>query len=125
MPFCNTILTGASMFMTAEDTRLKVMQIRLRSAIAVGVLGVAIGLAAVILMLFGSDKVGYVQSEKLLDGFEGMKESHALFKNKSQAWQANLDTLQTDFQRAVQIYNSEYAGMNEQERTQREGGLPQ
>ena len=111
------------MFMTAEDTRLKVMQTRFRAAIAVGMLGVAIGLTAVALMLFGSDRVGYVQSEKLLDGFEGMKESHGLFKNKNEAWQANIDTLQADFQRAVQMYNSAYAGMSEQERVQQEENL--
>jgi outer membrane protein len=44
-------------------------------------------------------KIAYVRNGDLVEGFEGMKEAKMLYKQKMEKWQANIDTLQSDYTR--------------------------
>lgn len=48
-----------------------------------------------------SPDIRYVRSADLIYGYEGMIEAQAELSEKSNAWQANLDTLKQDYQRAL------------------------
>jgi len=44
-------------------------------------------------------KLAYIQSNTLVNEFKGMKEARMRYQQQEQQWQANLDTLQADYQR--------------------------
>jgi len=54
--------------------------------------------------IFGSTKVAYVDSGKLLSGYKAMIEARKEFDKKQTAWQANIDTLTRDVQDAIKKY---------------------
>ncbi len=70
-------------------------------------------------------KIAFVRSQELISKYEGTIEAIAKFNSQKQQWQANVDTLKFDFQRAVNRYNQEYATLSVSERQQREEGLSQ
>lgn len=70
-------------------------------------------------------KIAFVRSQELISKYEGTVEAIAKFNNQKQQWQANVDTLKFDFQRAVNRYNQEYATLSASERQQQEEGLSQ
>jgi len=64
--------------------------------------------------------VKYVRSADLIYGFDGMKEAHLQQQKTSDDMKSRLDTLQLDFQRTVNQYNSDYPKLSKQERVERE-----
>ncbi len=46
-------------------------------------------------------KIAFVDSNRLVENYEGMKAARAAFQQRSLQWQANIDTLTTEFKRAV------------------------
>lgn len=70
-------------------------------------------------------RIAYVRSGDLVYGYEGMKEARTAYELKTTQWQANIDTLQSDFQRAVNAYNLEYSKLSTKERSERETLLRQ
>lgn len=64
--------------------------------------------------------VKYVRSADLIYGFDGMKEAHLLQQKSSGEIKARLDTLQMDFQHAVNKYNEQFSKLSKAERTTRE-----
>lgn len=54
--------------------------------------------------VFGSTKVAYVDSGKLLNGYKAMVEARKEFEKKQTAWQSNIDTLTHDVQDAIKKY---------------------
>lgn len=68
-------------------------------------------------------KVAYVRSGELVYGYKGMKEAEEKYQQFAQQMQANADTLQFDFQRAVTTYRNEAAKLSEKERADREQKL--
>ncbi|MEM8565659.1 MAG: OmpH family outer membrane protein [Bacteroidota bacterium] len=85
----------------------------------------SIGGSLVANTLFNAGKIAFVRSQDLIYKYEGTVEAMAEFNNQKQQWQANVDTLKFDFQRAVNRYNQEYATLSVSERQQREEGLSQ
>lgn len=61
-------------------------------------------------------KVGYVHNDKLLSGFDGFKEGKEELKAKMEVWQANLDTLTTNFNRDAQSYTGTREKLSAKER---------
>ena len=62
--------------------------------------GVAfLALAAACVAYLQTPKIGYVRSEYLLSEFAGTKEAQAAYQQKTEAWQANIDTLRIELQR--------------------------
>ncbi len=61
-------------------------------------------------------KIAYVDSAKLLDGYQAMLDARQVYTKKSHAWQANIETLSADVQRAIRDYEHKSGGMTPKER---------
>lgn len=64
-------------------------------------------------------KVAVVRNSYMLENYEGMKEAIGIYDNKKVMWKANLDTLNTDYQRAVSKFNLELPSLSEDEKNDR------
>jgi outer membrane protein len=78
-------------------------------------------LVVVIFMLlsffvFPSQKIAYVDSARLLNGYKAMVEARKEFEKKQATWQANVDTLMADVQNAIKKYEKTAATGTEKER---------
>lgn len=69
--------------------------------------------------------IAYVRSADLIYEYAGMKEAQKSYEEKAKQWQNSIDTLQYDFQKAVNTYNEEMGKLSEKERQRREGFLSQ
>ena len=58
----------------------------------------------------------YVDSAKLLDGYQAMAEARKAYATKAQRWQANVDTLAANVQRAIREHERKAAAMSIKER---------
>lgn len=65
-------------------------------------------------------KIAFVRSNEIVYGYEGMKEAHALQESKTREFSSNIDTLQLDLQRSINVYNQEYSKLNKEERAEKE-----
>lgn len=70
-----------------------------------------------------TNKVGYVESGKLLDGYQGMKDARKRFESKARGWEAQNKKLVTGFQTAVQQYQQKAEGMSAEQRAATEQQL--
>ncbi|MBX0292279.1 OmpH family outer membrane protein [Hymenobacter sp. HSC-4F20] len=70
-----------------------------------------------------TDKVAYVESGKLLDGYQGMKDARKNFEAKARRWEAQNQTLVKGFQSAVQKYQQQAAGLSPEQRASTEQQL--
>jgi outer membrane protein len=70
-----------------------------------------------------SDKVAYVESGKLLDGYQGMKDARRNFEAKAKRWDAQNKTLLQGFQSAVQKYQQQAGSMTAEQRASTEQQL--
>jgi len=75
---------------------------------------------ALIVDRFAQKKIAYVRSTELVYGYLGMQEAHNKYQEKAQIWQANIDTLQNDYNRAVGQYTREASHLSEVEKRHRE-----
>lgn len=62
-------------------------------------------------------RIAYVDSAKLLNGYQAMLDARKDYAAKSHKWQANIDTLSADVQRAIRTYERKTASMTPKERT--------
>lgn len=89
----------------------------------VGAFGILLSLALggiALLRTSAHTRLGYVRSGEILSRYLGMKEAQNIFESKKQQWQADIDTLQADYRKALQSYNVEFASYSDDERTKRE-----
>ena len=70
--------------------------------------------------VFNKKKIAYVRSSDLVYGYLGMKEAQNKFNEKSQQLQANIDTLERDYQLSLSKYSSESSSLSKAEKQQRE-----
>lgn len=83
-----------------------------------------IGLFSIILILqifitysfFLDQKVVYVDTNQLLENYEGMKVARQEYQNKAAQWQANIDTLRSELDKEVQAYEKGKGQMTSKER---------
>jgi outer membrane protein len=75
---------------------------------------VAIAFAAIV--YFNKKEIVYVEAQKLVVGYNGMKTIRKEFEDKSGVWKANLDTLQREVTKKVQEYESRKGKLSIQER---------
>ena len=61
-------------------------------------------------------RVAYVDSAKLLNQYQAMLDARKAYATKSKTWQANIDTLSADVQRAIRSYEHKAANMTPKER---------
>jgi len=61
-------------------------------------------------------RIAYVDSVRLLNGYQAMLDARKDYAVKSHKWQANIDTLSTDVQRAIRNYERKAGSMTGKER---------
>lgn len=66
--------------------------------------------------VFSPNKIAYVDSAKLLNGYKAMVEARKEFEKKQATWNANVDTLMKDVQDAIKKYEKLAATGTEKER---------
>jgi outer membrane protein len=84
-------------------------------------------LAIAVIVLFvlhfwqpGSGKIGYVDSNVLMQKYEGMKDARLEFQKKAKEWQAQSDTLMKDWKNQLNTYEKERTGMSAKEKQLKE-----
>ena len=65
-------------------------------------------------------RIAYVRSAELVSSYTGMKEARSLYQEKMNKWKSNIDTLQKDYQQAINKYNMEAASLSAREKQERE-----
>lgn len=83
--------------------------------IVISVLALIIAIGALMSSRFSQPKIAYVDANVLLDNYEGMKTAKAVYQEKAQQWQANMDTLTKEFQQAVEAFEGGKASMTQKE----------
>lgn len=75
-----------------------------------------IGLIVVALYFLRSEKVFYVDSTRLINGYKGMADARTAYQQKTQVWKANIDTLVGELQSEIRKFERESPGMTSRER---------
>ncbi|MCR5887208.1 OmpH family outer membrane protein [Hymenobacter sp. J193] len=70
-----------------------------------------------------TDKVAYVESEKLLEGYQAMKDARKSFEAKVKKWSAQNDAIGRQFQSAVQKYQQTAGALTQEQRAATEQQL--
>ncbi|WP_375416486.1 OmpH family outer membrane protein [uncultured Hymenobacter sp.] len=68
-------------------------------------------------------KIAYVESGKLLDGYQGMKDARKAFETKAKGWERQNQTLLTGFKTAVEQYQKSADGLTAEQRAATEQKL--
>ena len=63
-----------------------------------------------------SREIVYVDSSKLLNGYQGMVDARKAYQQKALVWQANIDTLVNEIQNDLKKFEKEMARMTVKER---------
>jgi outer membrane protein len=63
-----------------------------------------------------SQKFAYVDSAKLLNGYEGMINARKAFQQKADSWKSNIDTLTNEVKISIMDYEKGQAAMSTKER---------
>lgn len=69
-----------------------------------------------IYQLLTEPKIGYVRSHDMIYRYEGTKRAQANFQQKSQQWQARVDTLKMEYRKALHDYQRKTDDLTEQEK---------
>lgn len=83
--------------------------------------GLNLGLLAIIAFFlftgfYQQERIAYIDTAKLMEGYEGMKQARAQYRQKAEVWQANVDTLVSEVQQQIKTYEKESAGMSAKEK---------
>ncbi len=70
-----------------------------------------------------TNKIAYVESGKLLDGYQGMKDARKNFEVKARRWETQNQTMVRGFQTAVQQYQKQGESMTPEQRAATEQKL--
>ena len=62
------------------------------------------------------DKIAYVDSNQLINNYQGMIDARQDFQLKAGQWKANIDTLFAEVQNEIKTYEKESVGMTKKER---------
>jgi len=89
---------------------------------------IAVNIVIASLIVFGgikyaSTKVAYVDNNKLIMEYEGSKKAQEEIKVKITNWQANVDTLGSELEQKVKIYQEEQEKLSSKQKQEREEEL--
>lgn len=75
-------------------------------------------LLTVILILYfiNDNRIAYVDSLKLMNGYAGMQDARRSYQQKAAAWKANIDTLTSELQRLIMRHEKETTRMTAKEK---------
>jgi outer membrane protein len=68
-------------------------------------------------------KIAYVESGKMLDGYQGMKDARKAFEGKARGWERQNQALLTSFKAAVEAYQKQAPSLTDQQRAAAEQKL--
>lgn len=83
--------------------------------ISIGISIVAISIAVFALLNKEKNKIAYVDSNKLIEKYKGTEQAKKTYMQKTQVWQANIDTLRSEFKMLMDKYTKERPGMSSKE----------
>lgn len=70
-----------------------------------------------------SGKLAYVESGKMLDGYQGMKDARKAFEGKARGWEKQNQTMLTGFKANVEAYQKQAASLTPEQRAATEQKL--
>lgn len=76
---------------------------------------VIIALAILVAKELGNESIAYVDSERLVNGYKGIKVAREEFEAKSSVWNANLDSLRVELEEEFEKFEMERATLNKSE----------
>ena len=65
----------------------------------------------------GREKMVYVDSNRLINGFKGMQAAKKEYQKKASAWKANVDTLTSELQKSIMDYEKAVSKMTAKEKS--------
>ena len=68
-------------------------------------------------------KIAYVESNKMLDGYQGMKDARKAFEGKARGWEKQNQQMLAGFKAAVEAYQKQAPTLTEQQRAATEQKL--
>lgn len=74
------------------------------------------GLAFSAFQYFTKPKIGFIYNTKVLEKYEGVKDSQKLYRQKEGAFKANIDTLEKELISSIKNYQLEAKGLTDKER---------
>lgn len=74
------------------------------------------GLSILYYLHFTADKLVYVDSAQLINNYQGMIDARKVYQQKAGTWKANIDTLASEVQHAIQDYEKESPSMTAKEK---------
>lgn len=84
-------------------------------ALTLSVLAI-LGAATSLFLNLRSEEIVYVDSTVLLEKYQGMLDARAEFQKKASAWQANIDTLESEVKSAIMDYEKGVSKMTAKEK---------
>jgi outer membrane protein len=63
-----------------------------------------------------AERIAYVDSNKLINGYQGMIDARQVYQKKASVWQANVDTLAKEVQLKIANYEKESLRMSQKEK---------
>jgi outer membrane protein len=84
------------------------------------ILAIALALIVILLLpvlwIYRPQKIAYVDSARLLEGFKGMQMAKEAYRKQQGTWQANIDTLRQEVDRLVINFKKEDKSLTAKER---------
>ena len=68
-------------------------------------------------------KIVYVESSKMLDGYQGMKDARRAFESKARGWEQQNQNMLASFKTAVEAYQKQAPGLTNEQRAATEQKL--
>jgi outer membrane protein len=83
------------------------------------VIALGLGIFSVVYGQLTKPKIGYIKSQELFEGYEGMKEARAKYEEKVGSWQSNFDTLSRDYQQSLVRFDKDYNKLGAKEKAEK------
>ncbi|MTI19718.1 OmpH family outer membrane protein [Fulvivirga sp. RKSG066] len=65
---------------------------------------------------YSSQRTVYIESGRLINGYQGMIDARKVYQQKANQWKANVDTLANEVQNSIKAYEKESTTMTKKER---------
>jgi outer membrane protein len=88
-----------------------------RVNIGLGIVNVLIISLLVAWFLNSCDRMVYVDSNKLVNGYKYMQDAKKAYQQKATQWKANVDTLTSELQAVIMKYENEVGAMTAKEKS--------
>jgi len=87
-----------------------------KAQIIINTIVIALAVGAFFFSYNRNNKIAYVESSRLLSGYQGMIDASQAYQQKAMIWKANIDTLSKEFQIAATKYEQEKNTLSKKER---------